>query len=227
MGGAKATMRRAPGSARRARGARATTAGAERVAAAPAPDGALVAAVAQLLRACGLDPGRDPDLVDTPARVARLWAAEFLSGYAMDPARILAEPVLGESDPDVVVVGGLRFHAMCPHHLVPYRGVAHVAYLPAGKLIGFGRLAELVDCFTRRLTLQERATHQIARALCDGLGARGAGCVLEAEQLCLALPGEKHDRSGVVTSAFVGQMRQRPDLKARLLDAANLGGRRA
>ena len=133
---------------------------------------------------------------------------------------------MGEADPDVVVVGGLRFHAMCPHHLLPYRGVAHVAYLPAGKLVGFGRLAELVDCFTKRLTLQERATHQIADALCRHLGARGAGCVIEAEQLCLALPGEKHDQSGVVTSAFVGEMRERPDLKARLLEAANLEGAR-
>ena len=151
--------------------------------------------------------------------------SEFLAGYAMDPAKILGDPVEGEADPDVVVVGGLRFHAMCPHHLLPYRGVAHVAYLPAGKLVGFGRLAELVDCFTKRLTLQERATHQIADALCRHLGARGAGCVIEAEQLCLALPGEKHDQSGVVTSAFVGEMRERPDLKARLLEAAKLGGR--
>jgi probable phosphoglycerate mutase len=124
----------------------------------------------------------------------------------------------------LVVVGGLRFHAMCPHHLVPFRGVAHVAYIPHGKLVGFGRLADLVDCFTKRLTLQERATHQIAEALCVNLGARGAGCVIEAEQLCLALPGDKHDSSGVVTSAFVGEMRERPDLKARLLEAARLGG---
>ena len=142
----------------------------------------------------------------------------------MDPAAILGEPVVGEADPDVVVVGGLRFHSMCPHHLLPFRGVAHVAYIPQGKLVGFGRLADLVECFTKRLTLQERATHQIAEALCTGLGARGAGCVIEAEQLCLALPGERHDQAGVVTSAFVGEMRERPDLKARLLDAAHLGG---
>jgi GTP cyclohydrolase IA len=185
----------------------------------------LEAAFDGVLRASGLDPALHPDLGQTAARVARLWQSEFLAGYAMDPATILGDPVVGEADPDVVVVGGLRFHAMCPHHLLPYRGVAHVAYLPNGKLVGFGRLAELVDCFTKRLTLQERATHQIAEALCANLGARGAGCVIEAEQLCLALPGEKHDASGVVTSAFVGEMRERPDLKARLLEAANLGGR--
>jgi GTP cyclohydrolase I len=186
---------------------------------------ALEAAVERLLSAAGRDVAADPDLGQTPERVARLWRAEFLAGYDMDPAAILGDPVVGEADPDVVVVGGLRFHAMCPHHLLPYRGIAHVAYLPHGKLVGFGRLAELVDCFTKRLTLQERATHQIAEALCMNLGAHGAGCVIEAEQLCLAIPGEKHDASGVVTSAFVGEMRERPDLKARLLEAANLGGR--
>jgi GTP cyclohydrolase IA len=179
---------------------------------------ALRAAIEALLKASGLDPASHPDLAQTPTRVARLWESEFLAGYGMDPAKILGDPVAGEADPDVVVVGGLRFHAMCPHHLLPYRGVAHVAYLPAGKLVGFGRLAELVDCFTKRLTLQERATHQIADALCRHLGARGAGCVIEAEQLCLALPDEKHDQSGVVTSAFVGEMRERPDLKTRLLN---------
>ncbi len=182
---------------------------------------ALRDAVEALLRAAGLDPAGDADLTETPRRVATLWQSEFLAGYAMDPAAILGDPVVGEADPDVVVVGGLRFHAMCPHHLLPYRGAAHVAYLPAGQLVGFGRLAELVDCFTKRLTLQERATHQIADALQRHLGARGAGCVLEAEQLCLAVPGEKHDRSAVVTSAFVGEMQQRPDLKARLLDWGN------
>jgi len=194
--------------------------------AAPAAgDTALADATAAFLRACGLDPSRDPDLRETPARVARLWRSEFLAGYAMSPAEILGDPVLGEADPDVVVVGGLRFHAMCPHHLVPFLGIAHVAYIPDGKLVGFGRLADLVDCFTKRLTLQERATHQIAEALCKNLGAKGAGCVIEAQQLCLALPGDKHHASGVVTSSFVGEMRERPDLKARLMEAANLGGR--
>jgi GTP cyclohydrolase I len=177
---------------------------------------ALAEAIAALLRAAGRDPASEGDLQQTPARVAKLWADEFLAGYAMDPAALLGEPVVGEADPEVVVVSGLRFHSLCPHHLVPFRGVAHLAYLPDGKLAGFGRLAELVECFTKRLTLQERATHAIAQALWRGLGARGAGCVLEAEQLCLALPDERHDQSMVLTSAFVGEMAQRPALKARL-----------
>jgi GTP cyclohydrolase I len=186
---------------------------------------AMASAFAALLRAAGRDPARDADLVQTPERAAKLWAEEFLAGYAMDADRILGEPVLGETDPDLVVVSGLRFHSLCPHHLVPSRGVAHLAYLPAGKLAGFGRLADLVECFTKRLTLQERATHQIAEALWRGLEARGAGCVLEAEQLCLALPGERHDDSRVVTSAFVGEMAARPELKARLLAASQAAGK--
>ncbi len=181
---------------------------------------AIAAAVSALLRATGHDPSSEPDLQQTPERVAKLWVEEFLAGYDMDPAKILGEPVLGESNPDVVVVSGLRFHSMCPHHLVPFRGVAHVAYMPAGKLAGFGRLADLVECLTKRLTLQERATHLIAETAWRGLGARGAGCVMEAEQWCLALPGERHDRSKVVTAAFVGEMNDRPDLKALLYDDA-------
>jgi GTP cyclohydrolase I len=151
--------------------------------------------------------------------VTQVWAHELLDGYAADAGEILGEPVVGEVDPDVVVVAGLRFHAMCPHHLFPYRGVAHVAYLPAGKLVGFGRLGKLVECFAHRLTLQERITHQIAEALMEHLGARGAGVVLEAEQMCLALPGDKHDASRVTTSVFLGEAAARPELRARLFAA--------
>jgi GTP cyclohydrolase I len=175
-------------------------------------------AMREWLEACGLDPAH-PDLLATPARVTQVWAHELLDGYAADPAEILGELVVGEDDPDVVLVAGLRFHAMCPHHLFPYRGVAHVAYLPAGKLVGFGRLGQLVECFAHRLTLQERVTHQIAEAIMTHLQARGAGVVLEAEQLCLALPGDKHDASRVTTSAFLGEARTRPELQARLFAA--------
>jgi GTP cyclohydrolase I len=186
---------------------------------AEAPDVArMERAIRDWLVACGLDPAH-ADLQATPARVSRVWASEFLDGYAADPAEILGELVVGEADPDVVVVAGLRFHAMCPHHLFPYRGLAHVAYLPAGKLVGFGRLGRLVECFAHRLTLQERITNQIAEALMRHLGARGAGVVLEAEQMCLALPGDKHDTSAVTTSAFLGAAAERPDVRSRLFAA--------
>jgi GTP cyclohydrolase I len=185
----------------------------------PADDAAMRDALSAFLRACGLDESH-PDLKDTAARVAGFWRSEFLDGYHTTAAEAIGEPVVDEADPDLVVVAGLRFHAMCPHHLVPYRGTAAVAYMPQGKLAGFGRLARLVDVFTHRLTLQERASVEIAEALSQTLGARGAGCVLRAEQLCLALPGERHDQSAVTTLAFVGEMRERPDLQARLVAAS-------
>jgi GTP cyclohydrolase I len=181
----------------------------------------MAAAVRDLLLASGLAVD-DGDLRGTPSRVARIWTEEFLSGYAQGPAEILSDPVRGEPDPEVVVITGLRFHSLCPHHLLPYRGVAAVAYLPRGRLFGFNRVARLVDCFTRRLTLQERATCQIAQALCDHGGARGAGCVLRAEQLCLAIPGERHDASEVVTASFVGALKGRTELEARLLQAVGV-----
>lgn len=176
----------------------------------------IAAAIEQLLLACGLDL-QEKDLQQTPQRVAKLWSEEFLCGYALDPASILAHPVEGETDPDAVIITDLSFHSLCPHHLMPYRGKAHVAYIPSGKLLGFGAIAKLVDCFTKRLTLQERATQQIAQALLDLLPARGAACVLEAEQLCLALPGDRHEQSQVVTTAFLGEFANRPELKQRLL----------
>ncbi len=173
-------------------------------------------AIRALLDASGLD-SESADLATTPQRVTTLWREEFLSGYAMDPAEILASPLLGEADPDAVVVRGLAFHSLCPHHLLPFQGVAHVAYIPRGKLVGFSHLGELVACFTQRLTLQERATHQIAQALVDHLDAAGAGCVLEARQLCLGIPDDRHAENTVVTSAFVGDLDARDDVRRRLL----------
>lgn len=183
----------------------------------------LARAVEQLLRAMSLEPG-SKDLAETPRRVAETWSREFLSGYDMDPREILASPVQGEDNPDAVFITDLSFHSMCPHHLLPFRGKAHVAYIPEGKLLGFGRVAQLVACYTHRFTLQERATTQIARALVDHLPARGAGCVMESEQLCLAIPGDKHEDSRVLTSAFLGEFRERSDLRARLMAAAGRAG---
>jgi GTP cyclohydrolase I len=123
-----------------------------------------------------------------------------------------------------VIVTDLTFHSMCPHHLMPSRGKAHVAYIPDGRIVGFGRVARLVACYTQRLILQERATHHIANALMTYLPARGAGCVMEAEHLCLAIPGDRHRGSRVLTSAFVGELGEREDLRSRLLAAAGRSG---
>jgi GTP cyclohydrolase I len=176
-------------------------------------------AVRVLLEASGLDPA-SKDLAGTPRRVSELWQREFLSGYERDPAQILGSPVMGEPQSEAVFLFDLAFHSMCPHHLLPYQGRAHLVYLPSDKLVGFGRLAELVACYTRRLTLQERATRQIADAIMEHLGARGAGCILEARQLCLGIPNDQHAQNHVFSSAFVGELEQRDDLRSALLSGA-------
>ena len=175
---------------------------------------ALEHAIAALLDACGLDRGHK-DFTSTPTRVARVWSEEFLSGFDMDPARILGDPVEGEGESALVVVRGIPYHGLCPHHLLPYTGTATVAYLPAGKLAGFGRLADLVACFTRRLTLQERACNDVVDALVEHLGARGAGCVMRGRHTCLSIPDNKH-AAEVVTSSVRGELVSRPDLQAQL-----------
>ena len=181
---------------------------------------ALTKALEAILRGCALPAANDHDLLHTADRVGRLWEVEFLAGYSMDPETILRHPIACESTLDVVVVSGLRFHSLCPEHLLPYRGLAHIAYLPVGRSVGFGRLADLVDCFTKRLTRQGHATRAIAEALCRGLGAHGAGCLMERQQDCLSRHHENQDWSSTITSAIVGESAERDRLMARLFAAA-------
>jgi GTP cyclohydrolase I len=183
-------------------------------AAVPAEGSAIAAAIAELLRDCGQELGHK-DLVSTPTRVAKLWREQFLSGEAMDPAVILGDPVEGEGPTGLVIIRDLPYHGMCPHHLLPYSGRATVAYLPGTQLVGFGRLGDLVNCYTRRLTLQERACNDIVDALMRHLDARGAGCVMVGEHMCLRIPENRH-RAQVVTASFRGELQQRTELQDRL-----------
>jgi GTP cyclohydrolase IA len=176
---------------------------------------ALAEAVRALLHACGLDLEHG-DLVGTPERVASLWSTLVLSGYDADPAVLLGDPVLGEGDTELVVVRDIPCHGMCPHHLMPWVGTATVAYLPSTKLVGFGRLSDLVHCFTRRLTLQERVCNDIADALMQHLDARGAACVITGQHNCLNVPNDKHG-TRVVTASYRGELKTRPDLQAQLI----------
>lgn len=175
----------------------------------------LTAAVEGLLHATGLDP-EHKDFDGTPQRVARLWADSFLAGYHANPADILADSVLDEGQSELVVIRDLPFFGMCPHHLLPFVGKATVAYLPGDKLIGFGRVGDLVNCFTQRLTLQERACNQIVDALMQHLHTRGAGCVMVGDHSCLRIPGRRPEAS-VVTSSFRGEMRGRTELQDRMM----------
>ncbi|MGD8859191.1 MAG: GTP cyclohydrolase I [Myxococcales bacterium] len=174
------------------------------------------AAIEEFLRALGRDPAADPDLGSTGRLVAAAYADDLLGGYAMDPAEILDESV-AETGGDVVALRDLQTTIMCPHHLLPAGGVVHLAYAPAGRVVGLGALGRLVDCFARRLILQETFVQNIADALCEHLGARGAGCVAELSPACLTARGERRHGAVVSTVATAGQMRPGEPLHATFL----------
>jgi len=159
---------------------------------------------------------RDLDLRRTPRRVAETWLGDLLDGYGADPAAILGEamPAAGR---DLVAVTGIDFHSMCPHHLLPSRGVAHVAYVPRGKVVGFGQIARLVDCFAHRLVLEEDLARRVAEALVRHLGARGAAVVLDAEQACLSVRGERRLRARTHAQCFLGALDRDAALQRRFL----------
>ena len=162
---------------------------------------AIALAVRQILLAVGENPDRE-GLRGTPDRVARMYE-ELLGGRFEDPARHL-EIGFTESYDEMVVLRDIPFHSICEHHLLPFMGKAHVAYLPKGKVCGVSKIARVVDEFAHRPQLQERLTCQIADLLMDKLGARGAAVILEATHTCMTIRGVKKSESVMVTSAMRG-----------------------
>jgi GTP cyclohydrolase I len=182
-----------------------------------APDRArMQAAVREFLAAAGLDLA-DPNLLDTPARVAEAWALEFLGGYGRSPVDALGEayPVPGGRSGELVVVSHLEFRSACPHHLLPYAGVAHLAYVPSDRVVGFGRLKALLDALAHRLVLQEDLARSVAEALAAGLNAPFTACALRAEQACLRLRGEEQHRAMTYAESYAGHLRDDAALRAR------------
>ena len=164
------------------------------------------AAVREILAAVGEDPDRD-GLVETPARVARAYE-EFFAGLDQDPAEVLSA-VFELGHEEMILVKDIELYSMCEHHLVPFRGVAHVGYIPGpdGRITGLSKLARLVELYARRPQVQERLTTQVADALVEHLGARGVIVVVEAEHLCMSMRGIRKPGSRTVTSSVRGVMR--------------------
>jgi GTP cyclohydrolase I len=164
------------------------------------------AAVSELLVAIGEDPERD-GLVETPRRVASMYE-ELFSGLHDDPARHLEVTFAADHD-EMVMVRDIPFASLCEHHLVPFLGKAHVAYIPAedGRITGLSKLARLVDGYARRLQVQERMTTQIADAIAEVLRPRGVLVVIEAEHLCMSMRGVKKPGTVTVTSSVRGLFR--------------------
>ncbi len=166
--------------------------------------GRIEKAVREILFAVGEDPDRE-GLLKTPNRVARAYG-ELMAGLHRDP-RVHLQTVFTERYDEVVLLRDIEFHSLCEHHLLPFTGRAHVAYLPDGKVVGLSKLARLVEGFARRPQVQERLTTQVADALVEHLKPRGAIVVFECEHLCMSMRGVRKPGSRTVTSAVRGQMR--------------------
>lgn len=180
----------------------------------------MAAAVEALLDALPLPDGErrraELDLAGTPRRVAEAWLGDLLDGYGADPAAVLAETMTSRGR-DLVAVTGIDYHSMCPHHLLPSRGVAHVAYVPGRRVVGFGQIARLLDCFAHRLILEEEVARRVAEALVRHLGARGAAVILDAEQACLSVRGERRPRARAHAQCFLGVLAKDAALQRRFL----------
>ncbi|MCG6154424.1 GTP cyclohydrolase I FolE [Rubinisphaera margarita] len=175
-------------------------------------------AVRTILTAVGEDPDR-PGLLNTPARVARMYA-EMFSGLSVDPARHLRVTFPEDYD-EMVLVRDINFSSMCEHHLLPFTGVAHVAYLPKGKVTGLSKLARVVEEVARRPQVQERMTQTIADLVEKELGAVGVAVVLEAEHSCMSIRGVRKAGSATVTSALRGRFKNNEASRAEVMSLIN------
>jgi GTP cyclohydrolase IA len=179
-------------------------------------------AVREILSAVGEDLNRD-GLKDTPARVARMYG-ELLAGMRDDP-NIHMSKVFNENYDEIVLLRDIPFYSMCEHHMMPFIGSAHVAYLPSGKILGVSKLARLVECFARRLQTQERLTYQIADCLMTSLKPQGVAVVLEAAHSCMTIRGIKKPGSVMVTSAVRGLFRKDPRSRNEIMSLIHHGGK--
>lgn len=180
------------------------------------------AAVREIFIAIGEDPDRE-GLVETPSRVARMYE-EIFGGLEDDPTRHLK--LFDESSEEMVVVRDIPLYSMCEHHLIPFLGKAHIAYIPSdGRVIGLSKLARIVDCFARRPQLQERLTSQVADFLYENLQPMGVAVVIEAEHLCMTMRGARASGAKTMTSALRGTMRSNAKTRAEAMSLLTEGNR--
>lgn len=182
---------------------------------------AVESAIASLLAALGHPVGSDPQLTDTPRLAASALVDEMLDGYNVDvPELISAGSIAGE--PGLVVLTDVRYASVCPHHLMPSSGIAHVGYMSSGRVLGIGAIVRVLNAFAHRLVLQEDLGVQVARSLVDHLGARGAGVVLAARHMCLAARGERQGEAAVVTQSWAGTFVSDANQRDEMLRALQL-----
>ena len=172
--------------------------------------------VGSLLKELGEDPGR-PGLERTPERVAR--SLRYLTqGYTLDPAVILNEALFDVSYDEMVLVKDIEVYSLCEHHLLPFYGRGHVAYIPDGHIVGLSKIPRLVELFARRLQVQERLTTEIADTIDQVLAPKGVGVVLEARHLCMMMRGIQQQNNFAITSAMRGEFQHDPKTRAEFMD---------
>ena len=175
----------------------------------------LEAHVMAILRALDPEPERE-GLERTPERVAR--ALTFLTrGYGEDPRKVINGALFTEPYSEMIVVSDIDFFSLCEHHILPFFGKAHVAYIPRDRIVGISKVARLVEVFARRLQVQERMTTQIANTVQEQLDPAGVGVVLEAEHLCMRMRGVEKQNSTMVTSAMLGAFRSNPETRQEFM----------
>jgi GTP cyclohydrolase I len=178
-------------------------------------------AIRQFLEAAGLEV-EGTDIEATPDRVARSWIESYLDGYEADAATILKDAYENERPGDaseMVLLKDIPFQGMCPHHLLPFHGRAHVAYVPGKKLASLSSLARLVDCYAHRLDIQESVTRNIADAMTRYLDAAGAAVVLDTDQTCMTTRGVSREGTHTVTQHFTGAFADDSTLRSELLSS--------
>lgn len=175
--------------------------------------------VEKLIREMLVHLGEDPEregLVKTPHRVSKALR-DLTSGYKEDAEAIVRSAIFNVDNEEIVLVRDIDFSSLCEHHMLPFLGRAHVAYLPRGKVVGLSKLARVVDVYARRLQVQERMTTQVATALHNALEPAGVAVVIEATHMCMVMRGVKKPNAVTVTSAMLGEFRDNPATRAELM----------
>jgi GTP cyclohydrolase IA len=173
------------------------------------------------LELLGEDPSRE-GLVRTPSRVAKSlkWMTQ---GYASSAEQVVGEGIFKEEHDNMIMVRDIELYSMCEHHMLPFFGKAHVAYIPNGKIVGLSKIPRIVDVYAQRLQVQERLTEQIAEGLCRVLNPAGVGVVIEAYHLCMMMRGVQKQNSKTITSALRGAFREDPKTRDEFLRLAHNG----
>jgi len=173
-------------------------------------------AISEILKAVGEDPSRE-GLARTPDRVARAYQ-EILAGYHTDPVQLVNGALFNVDYDEMVIVKDIEYYSLCEHHLLPFFGKAHVAYVPKGKVIGLSKIPRIVDMFAHRLQVQERMTQQIAEFIQEAINPWGVGVVIEGQHLCMMMRGIKKEQAKMTTSAMLGGFRKRLETRMEFLN---------